>query len=36
MIVFDSGQAAVGDGDEVCIATEVGERLGGSTEGFFA
>ena len=32
MIVFDGGQAAVGNGDAVCIATEIGERLGGSTE----
>ena len=32
VIIFDGGQAAVGDGDAVCIATEIGERLGGSTE----
>ena len=32
VIVFDGGQAAVGDVDAVCIATEIGERLGGSTE----
>ena len=36
VIVFDGSQAAVGNGDAVCMATEIGERLGGSTEGFFA
>src|SRR5882757_5574454 len=32
VIIFDGGQAAVGDGDAVRIATEIGERLGGSAE----
>ena len=32
MIVLDGDQAAIGDGDAVRIATEIGERLSGSTE----
>ena len=33
MVVFDRDEAAVGDGDPVCVAAEIRERLGGSAEG---
>jgi hypothetical protein len=32
VIIFDGGQAAVGDGDAMGVAPEIGEYLGGPTE----